>query len=258
VTRPTRAPHRASRGTPSLLAARRRAERLVALVAAAVALSFGAACAHRRAVATATTAAPPVNTPELPVVSDPRVADSLLEDVHAADSTIVVALRYATSDNFTGTRLPGYDANRAFLRRQAADALGRVQRRLAADGLTLKVWDAYRPVRATLAMVDWTRRVGREDLLRDGYIASRSRHNLGLAIDLTLADRATGRELEMGTPFDTFSPAAHTANATGAAAANRRRLQSVMESEGFTNYDQEWWHYSYELPDPVRFDVVIR
>jgi D-alanyl-D-alanine dipeptidase len=113
-------------------------------------------------------------------------------------------------------------------------------------------------VRATLAMVDWTRRVGREDLLRDGYIASRSRHNLGLAIDLTLADRATGRELEMGTPFDTFSPAAHTANATGTAAANRRRLQAAMESEGFTNYDQEWWHFSYEVPRPVRFDVVIR
>jgi D-alanyl-D-alanine dipeptidase len=62
----------------------------------------------------------------------------------------------------------------------------------------------------------------------------------------------------MGTPFDTFSAAAHTANAIGAAAANRRRLQSVMESEGFTNYDQEWWHYTYSLPDPVRFDVVIR
>ncbi|HWJ20761.1 MAG TPA: M15 family metallopeptidase, partial [Gemmatimonadaceae bacterium] len=239
--------HRDTAPAPSASFARRLSgARRIAIVAALVALALGGCARPTRG--TAATAAPPVNTAELPVVSDPRVADSLLEDVRVADSTIVVALRYATSDNFTGAPLPGYDANRAFLRREAAAALGRVQRRLAADGLTLKVWDAYRPVRATLAMVDWTRRVGRDDLLRDGYIASRSRHNLGLAIDLTLADRATGRELEMGTPFDTFSAAAHTANASGSAAANRRRLQSVMEREGFTNYDQEWWHYTYSLP----------
>lgn len=199
-----------------------------------------------------------VNTADLPVVTDARVADSLLADVRAADSTIVVTMRYATPRNFTGAPLPGYEANRALLRREAARALGRVQRRLAAEGLTLLVFDAYRPVSATLAMVDWTRRASREDLLRDGYIASRSRHNLGLAVDLTLADRATGRELDMGTPFDTFSPAAHTANASDPVATNRRRLETVMESEGFTNYAQEWWHFSYPLPDPVRFDVVIR
>ena len=202
--------------------------------------------------------APGVNTAELPVVTDQRVADSLLADVRAVDSTIVVTLRYRTPENFTGAPLPGYEGNRAFLRREAAAALGRAQRRALAQGLTLEVFDAYRPVRATLAMVDWTARVGRDDLLRDGYIASRSRHNLGLAIDLTLADRATGRELDMGTPFDTFSAAAHTANATGAAATNRQRLRTIMESEGFANYDQEWWHFSYPLPDPVRFDVVIR
>jgi D-alanyl-D-alanine dipeptidase len=94
--------------------------------------------------------------------------------------------------------------------------------------------------------------------LRDGYIASRSRHNLGLAIDLTLVDRESGAPLEMGTPFDTFSPAAHTANASGAVLAHRRQLQRLMESEGFVNYDQEWWHYSYTVANPVRFDRVIR
>jgi D-alanyl-D-alanine dipeptidase len=103
--------------------------------------------------------------------------------------------------------------NRAFLRREAAQALARAQRRAAREGYGLQVYDAYRPVRATLAMVDWTRRVSREDLLSDGYIASRSRHNLGLAIDLTLIKRSTGHELATGTPFDTFSAAAHTANA---------------------------------------------
>lgn len=133
-----------------------------------------------------------------------------------------------------------------------------MQRRLTAQGLGLKVFDAYRPVRATLAMVEWTRRVGREDLVRDGYIASRSRHNLGVAIDLTLVSRESGRELDMGTPFDTFSAASHTANASGDVAENRRRLVEAMEAEGFVNYDQEWWHFSYPVPDPLRFDVVVR
>ena len=201
--------------------------------------------------------APPVNTSETAVAPD-AVADTLLTDVRTLDSTIVVDLRYATPNNFTGAPLPGYLANRALLRREAAAALAQVQHDLRDQGLGLKIFDSYRPVRATLAMVDWTQRVHREDLLRDGYIASRSRHNLGLAIDLTLIDRATGNELEMGTPFDTFSAAAHTANATGLAAENRQRLKAAMERRGFLNYDQEWWHFSYDVPNPLRFDKVIR
>jgi D-alanyl-D-alanine dipeptidase len=211
-------------------------------------------------VATRTTpagAAPPVNTVETVIAPD-AAADTLLTDVRSLDPSIVVEMRYATSNNFTGAPLPGYLANRAFLRREAAAALARVQRDLRAQGLGLKVFDAYRPVRATLAMVDWTERVHRTDLLKDGYIARRSRHNLGLAVDLTVVDLASGRELEMGTPFDTFSAAAHTANATGEAALNRQRLKVAMEREGFVNYDQEWWHYSYDVPNPLRFDRVIQ
>ncbi|HEX6628384.1 MAG TPA: M15 family metallopeptidase [Gemmatimonadaceae bacterium] len=200
---------------------------------------------------------PPINTVETAIVAD-AVADSLLTDVRRLDSTIVVELRYATSNNFTGAPLPGYLGNRAVLRREAAASLALVEGDLRQQGLGLKIFDAYRPVRATLAMVDWTQRVHREDLLRDGYIASRSRHNLGLAVDLTLIDLATGSELEMGTPFDTFSASAHTANATGVAAVNRQRLRSAMERRGFTNYDQEWWHFSYEVPNPLRFDRVIQ
>ena len=202
-------------------------------------------------------AAPPINTAETAVAPD-AVADTLLTDVRTLDSTIVVDLRYATSNNFTGAPLPGYLANRAFLRREAAMALARVERELRPQGLGLKIFDSYRPVRATLAMVAWTERVNRSDLLRDGYIASRSRHNLGLAIDLTLIDLASGKELEMGTPFDTFSAAAHTANATGLVAANRQQLKVAMEREGFLNYDQEWWHFSFDVPNPLRFDRVIQ
>jgi D-alanyl-D-alanine dipeptidase len=211
-----------------------------------------------RPVAPADAARPhAVNTGDLPVASD-AAADSLLVDLRSLDSTIVVELRYATTNNFTGAPLPGYEANRAFLRREAAAAFARAERRAVASGLRLKVWDGYRPVRATDAMVAWTERTGRGDLLRDGYIASRSRHNLGLAVDCTLVDAATGAELTMGTPFDTFSADAHTANATGQAAANRQRLRAILESEGFANYDQEWWHIAFPVPNPVRFDRVIR
>lgn len=228
--------------------------RLFAAVAAALLFTVDACATH---TAPAVRGAPPVNTEETAVAPD-AVADTLLADVRSFDSAIIVELRYATSNNFTGSPLPGYLANRAFLRREAAAALGRVERDLKPRGLGIKVFDAYRPVRATLAMVDWTKRVNRPDLLSDGYIASRSRHNLGLAIDCTLVDLASGRELEMGTPFDTFSAAAHTANASGEAAINRQKLKTAMEAEGFVNYDQEWWHFSFDVPNPLRFDRVIR
>ena len=202
-------------------------------------------------------AAPPPNTEPQAVAPD-AAADSLLTDVRAVDSTIVVELRYLGSRNFTGAPLPGYAANRALLRRAAAAALGRVQARLGTGGLGLRVWDAYRPVRATLAMVAWAERTGQTHLLDDGYIARRSRHNQGVAVDLTLVDRGTGTELDMGTPFDTFSAEAHTANATGRVLRYRQILVRAMESEGFANYDQEWWHFSYPVQGAVPFDRVVQ
>ncbi|HXE57345.1 MAG TPA: M15 family metallopeptidase [Gemmatimonadales bacterium] len=200
---------------------------------------------------------PSIDTDSLPL-ADPAAAESLLVDVRAVDSTILVEARYAGADNFTGARLPGYEANRALLRREAALALGRVQARLRTGGLGLKVFDGYRPVRATLAMVVWAERSGRSDLLEQGYIARRSRHNLGLAVDLTLVDLVTGTEVPMGTPFDTFSEAAHTANATGRIRTYRQILVRAMEAEGFRNYEREWWHFSYEVPGALPFDVPVR
>lgn len=224
--------------------------RIASLVAAAL------ACAPPAATPVATPAAQPVETGELPAGTAAQ-AESLLVDVQRLAPGIRVDMRYRDAGNFTGAPLPGYDANRALLRREAAAALARVQRRVEADGLTLLVWDAYRPVRATLAMMDWTRRVGREDLVRDGYIAARSRHNLGVAVDLTLADARTGVPLDMGTAFDTFSAAAHTDSASGAVMANRDRLRRAMHAEGWQNYSQEWWHYSYVVERPLRFDVPV-
>lgn len=200
----------------------------------------------------------PAPTADASAIASDAAAESLLVDVTRVDSTVRVDMRYATPYNFTGAVLPGYEKPRAMLRREAAQALARVQSALAPEGLGLKIFDAYRPARATQAMVDWTKRVNREDLLRDGYIAERSRHNLGLAVDLTLIERATGRELRMGTGFDTFSANAHTANASGAVADNRQKLKRAMESAGFKNLAEEWWHYSFDVPDPLRFDLVIR
>ena len=216
---------------------------------------LGAACAP--AVLQAPPAAAPVTTVETSVASD-RAADSLLVELKSLDSTLLVDLRYATANNFTGAKLPGYEANRAYLRREAALALVRVQQSLRSRGLGLKIFDAYRPVRATEEMVRWTERVHRPDLITDGYIASRSRHNLGVAVDLTLIDLKTAAEVEMGTAFDTFSAAAHTANASGRAAENRQLLKESMQAGGFTPYSEEWWHFSFPVEKPLRFDRVIR
>jgi D-alanyl-D-alanine dipeptidase len=100
--------------------------------------------------------------------------------------------------------------------------------------------------------------MGRVHLLNDGYIARRSRHNLGLAVDLTLVELGSGAEFDMGTPFDTFDEAAHTANAKGQVLRNRQVLVSAMEAEGFANYDQEWWHFSYPVEGALPFDMPIR
>jgi zinc D-Ala-D-Ala dipeptidase len=219
-------------------------------------LLWAGACQARQEQSAAA-AAPPINTPELRVASA-AAAESLLVDLQSLDSTILVDARYAGADNFTGSPLPGYEAQRALLRREAARALVRVQARLRAKGLGLLVYDGYRPVRATLAMVRWAERSGRMDLLRDGYIASRSRHNLGLAVDLTLVEGRSGTPFDMGTPFDAFTDAAHTANASGKVAEHRSILVGAMESEGFRNYEKEWWHFSYEVPNAAPFDKVIR
>jgi zinc D-Ala-D-Ala dipeptidase len=193
----------------------------------------------------------PINTVELPTASD-AAADSLMVDLQKVDSSIVIDLRYATTNNFTGAKLPGYEANRAYLRAEAAAALAVVQ------GMGLKVFDAYRPVRASEAMVAWTQKVNRPDLIKNGYIAARSKHNLAVAIDLTLITLATKAEISMGTPFDYFSTAAYTKNARGVIAKNRELLKRTMERQGFVNYDKEWWHFSYSVANPVRFDKIIR
>ena len=190
---------------------------------------------------------------------DRAASDSTLVDVRSIDSTIQVDLRYATANNFTGAPLPGYEARRALLRREAAAALGRVQARLRSKGLGLRVFDAYRPVRASRAMVDWAERTGKRALLESGYIAERSRHNLGGAVDLTLVDLATGSEVSMGSTFD--NPTAtgdQTTDTSREALRSRQTLVEAMRSEGFSPHGGAWWHFNYPLEGAVALDRVIR
>lgn len=198
-------------------------------------------------------AATQANTAPQQVAPD-TAARALLAEL---DPSIRQQVGYATPANFTGEPLPGYGRGLALLRHEAADSLALVAAALRAQGLGLRVFDGYRPVRATLAMVAWCERTGRTDLLDDGYIARRSRHNQGVAVDLTLFDLRTGEDLDMGTPWDTFSAAAHTANASGVVAARRQLLVRAMAARGFVNYADEWWHFSIAVPDPVPFDLPL-
>jgi zinc D-Ala-D-Ala dipeptidase len=195
--------------------------------------------------------------PAAPTLQCPAVVPrGALVDILRVDPTFVVDVRYATSDNFTGAPLPGYEVPRVLLRPDAAASLARVQAALRDQGLGLKVWDGYRPVRATLAMVDWAERTGNEWVLEQGYVARRSGHNRGNTVDLTLIRLATGEELPMGTAYDEFTEAAHTENATGGVRENRQLLVGAMASAGWRNYAKEWWHFS--LPgDHEPLDVPI-
>ena len=165
-------------------------------------------------------------------------------DLRTLDPPPVLEIRYATADNFTGAPLAGYEAGLALLRPGAAAALERVAERLRAEGFGLKVWDAYRPRRASRAMVAWAERTGNRWVITEGYVAPESGHNRGATIDLTLVELDSGEEVAMGTEYDEFTEGAHTANASGPVLANRNLLVRAMEAEGWENYPLEWWHFS--------------
>jgi zinc D-Ala-D-Ala dipeptidase len=214
------------------------------------------------------------------------------------DPSIAQDMRYASSDNFVGRPLPGYDAAECILRRDVAVALKQVQADFAASGLSLKVYDCYRPTRAVRAMAQWAGdgrpggaskrffpKLQKDSLFALGYIASRSQHSTGSAVDLTLierghapapvfdpgarygactgsaGERAPDNSLDMGTGYDCFDAVSHTA--TGAISAEQRHRRSVlvaaMARRGFRNYHREWWHFSYPSAAPLAaYDVPIR
>jgi D-alanyl-D-alanine dipeptidase len=187
-----------------------------------------------------------------PLANDPPAGFVALDKVVPG---VRLEVRYHTTDNFTGAPLPGYGAAAAWLLDEPARALARVQVRVAKLGYTLYVYDAYRPFRATLAMVAWAERVGKVVLLDTGYVARRSGHNHGHTIDLTLADAKTGQPIDMGSPWDLLEPLSNTRAVGGVPLANRLKLKEAMEAEGFKAYHKEWWHFGYPMTGTKARDV---
>ena len=171
---------------------------------------------------------------------------------------IVQEIRYYSTFNFIGDRIDGYEEPCAILTKEAARALKQVSNEMIVQGYRLKIFDAYRPACAVKHFVLW----GIEDqdlrmkpyfypelekqvLFRDGYIASRSSHSRGSAVDLTLLDMQSGKELDMGSPFDLFSEVSHPSfrGVTDEQYENRMLLQQAMVRAGFVPLDCEWWHF---------------
>lgn len=210
-------------------------------------------------------------------------APSDIVDLADVAPTVLHDIRYRTRHNFVGRPIDGYREPRCLLTRKAANQLALVQQDVLKQGYSLKVYDCYRPQRAVDHFVRWASRlddqrmkrefypqVDKSTLFDDGYIAERSGHSRASTVDLTLvalpaarqprwtpksglqpcylpqARRYPDNSIDMGTGYDCFDTRSHTADSrtTPAQKANRQRLVSAMQQRGFTNYDQEWWHYT--------------
>lgn len=191
------------------------------------------------------TPAIPAPVTEVPAPRGVRPPPEGFVDLATAVPDAQVRPGYARPENFVGSVLPGYAAPAAWLRRSAADGLTCAAGRLRPQGFGLRIYDGYRPLRATKAMVAWAHRAGRVDLLDGGYVSRYSGHNRGNTVDLSLYVLATGEEPDLGTAWDTLDERAHTRNATGEALENRLALKGALEACGFRNYWKEWWHYTY-------------
>lgn len=171
---------------------------------------------------------------------------------------VVLEIRYYSDYNFVGRRIDGYEEPLALITREAADALRTVSESLYEKGYCLKVFDAYRPVCAVEHFVRWAADVSdvrmkpyfypavdKSELDEKGYVSSRSGHSRGSVVDLTLIDMKTGRELDMGGPFDLFSEVSHPdyAGVTREQHENRMLLQRAMMDGGFLPIKSEWWHF---------------
>jgi zinc D-Ala-D-Ala dipeptidase len=177
--------------------------------------------------------------------------------------------KYATWDNFTGRPVAGYDVNRVAVSRELADGLRRMRDRAADHGFGLLVWDAFRPQRAVDDLVRWSAapedgrtkavfypNIARADMLADGYVAARSGHTRGSAVDLTLYRLDSGELVAMGGGHDLMDARSHhdAAGIPTQAARNRTLLRSLMERSGFRAIPQEWWHYALrDEPYPDRY-----
>ena len=174
---------------------------------------------------------------------------------------IVQEIRYFSTYNFLGDRVDGYEEPCAIISLDAARALKTVSNEANVKGYRLKIFDAYRPARAVKSFILWGIEdtdvrmkpyfypdLNKQEIFEKGYIASQSSHSRGSTVDLTLLDMETGKELDMGSPFDFFSEMSHPdyTGITDEQYENRMLLQSVMIKHGFLPIDCEWWHFTLE------------
>lgn len=187
---------------------------------------------------------------------------------------IIQEIRYYSTYNFIGDRIDGYEEPCALLTKEAARALRSASNEMMVHGYRFKVFDAYRPARAVKHFVLWGiedqdirmkpyfyPELQKQELFSKGYIATESSHSRGSTVDLTLLDMQTGKELDMGSPFDLFSEISHPdyRGVTDEQYENRMLLRRVMLRNGFAPIDCEWWHFTLEdepYPDTY-FDFPV-
>lgn len=195
--------------------------------------------------------------------------------------SIVQEIRYFSTYNFIGDRIDGYEQPVAIITKEAARALKAVSNEMNVKGYRLKIFDAYRPATAVKHFVLWGiedldqrmkpffyPNLEKQSLFELGYIASKSSHSRGSTVDLTLLDMETGKEIDMGSPFDFFNEISHPdyKGVTKEQFENRMLLQNVMVKHGFVPIDCEWWHFTLEnepFPEtyfefPVSSEVLRR
>lgn len=171
---------------------------------------------------------------------DTRIHTDKLVDIKSINNTIIIDLKYATTDNFLNKKI--YQNNTAYLVPVVAKQLSKAQVQFNQHGVSIKVWDAYRPFAAQEAM--WK-------IMPDPRYVSNpkmgGRHTRGTAVDLTLVDLKTGKELKMPTEFDNFTKKAHSQKqySDPEVDKNIRLLDSIMSKHGFVGLATEWWHYDF-------------
>ena len=190
------------------------------------------------------------------------------------DTSIIVDLKYYSTENFTGQRVDGYHSNSAILTKESATALSNVQDDLEKLGYSLILYDAYRPQSAVDFFVKWSKKINdtsykdiyypnikKSDLFELGYIAYKSGHSRGSTVDVSLLEISTNKEIDMGTVFDYFGIESHTFfnGISEKQKSNRLILYEVMSKNGFKNYSKEWWHYTLENePFQKYFDFLVK
>ena len=191
--------------------------------------------------------------------TDPTQDRSDFVEVTEAVPDVILEIRYYSTYNFVGARIDGYERPLALITREAAKSLREVSDELKAKGYRLKIWDAYRPQRAVNHFIRWAEdvqdttmkaifypMVDKSQLFEQGYIYARSSHSRGSTVDLTLVEEATGKELDMGSPFDWFGVESHPdyRPLTYMQSTNRLILRDAMLRHGFEGLDSEWGHFT--------------